>query len=71
MKKKYIFLAEVAFDWSAGEYHNEFVEDIYVGCGEFEDYEEAKAQANKNLVTYCNANDGILYDSSVRVVPVC
>ncbi len=56
--KKYIMLATVCFDWSHGEYGDDYIPDIFLGIDEFETEEECKIKAKELLEEWCqNIND--------------
>lgn len=71
--RKYLMLAEVCFDWSRGEYSDQYVPDIFLGIEEFENDEIAESTAHLKLIKwvedynekYCTSS--LLYDSTVCV----
>ena len=65
---KYILLGDICFDWSGGEYSNEYVTDIYLGIGTFADEDKARDAAENLMIEYCKYDYSIRkYDSSFHV----
>lgn len=52
MIKTYILLASICFDWSAGEYCTETVDDIYLGSINIDTPELAEEESKKLLKQY-------------------
>lgn len=68
--KRYILLAEICFDWSRGEYGNCYVDNIYLGHGDFETIEKANEEAISLLKKYCEEqghNNPLDYESTIHV----
>ncbi len=52
--KKYLLLAEICFDWSHGEYSDDYVPNVFLGIVECENEVYAMSEAKLLLEKYCN-----------------
>lgn len=67
--EKYILLAEICFDWSGGEYYKAYIDNIYLGCEEFNSKEKAQERATILMQEYCenNSHNPQEYNSTISV----
>jgi hypothetical protein len=60
--KTYIILMDIAFDWSNGEYGLKYVNDIYLGHGDFSSKEKAEEKGKTLYLDYLESEDSVVDD---------